>query len=120
MASSKLFLLFFVVVGLSPVIAFGGAEELPIPSKDVCYKVIYDANFNELIKHYNIDYARKISNCTANTYISDFKLFNCKCTKPDDTKICQQIIANRIDFINSDHYAKAVSYHCLKTIGPYK
>ena len=48
MKSSKLFLLVFVMVGLSPVFAYGGAEEPPPPPEDICYKVIYEANFNEL------------------------------------------------------------------------
>lgn len=120
MNSTKLFLLVFIMYGLSPVLAYGGAEDPPPPSEGICYKYIYEANFNELIKHSNIDYAGKISDCTANTYISDFKLFKCECTKPDDAKICQQEIANRTDFINSDHYAMAVSYHCLKIFGPIK
>ena len=106
------------MVGLSPVFAYGGAEEPPPPSEGICYKVIYEANFNEFIKHYPIDYAGKISECIANTYISDISIFKCECTKPEDAKICQQVIANRVNFKNTDHYVMAVSYHCLKIIGP--
>ena len=48
MKSSKLFLLVFVMVGLTPVSVYGGAKESPQPSEVICYKVIYEANFNEL------------------------------------------------------------------------
>ena len=50
MESSKLFLLVSVMVVLTTVLAYAGAEEPPPPSEGICYKVFYEANFNELIK----------------------------------------------------------------------
>ena len=67
MKSSKLFLLVSVMVVLTTVLAYGGAEEPPPPSEGICYKVICEANYNEFIKHYPIDYTRKISDCIAIT-----------------------------------------------------
>ncbi len=69
MGQLRLNLLVIVLVVLTPISVYGGAKESPQPSEGICYKVIFKANFNELIKHYNIDYAGKISDCTANTYI---------------------------------------------------
>ena len=39
MKLSKLFLLFIVMVGMLPVLVYGGAEESPPPSEGICYKV---------------------------------------------------------------------------------
>ena len=50
MGQLRLNLLVIVLVGLSPVLSFGGAEEPPQTSEGICYKVFYEANFNELIK----------------------------------------------------------------------
>ena len=63
MKLSKLFLLFIVMVGMLPVLVYGGAEESPPPSEGICYKVFYEANFNELIKLRPHDYSSKISEC---------------------------------------------------------
>ena len=71
MESSKLFLLVSVMVVLTTVLAYGGAEEPPPPSEGICYKVFYEANFNELIKLRPHDYSSKISSCIASTVISD-------------------------------------------------
>ena len=61
MGKLRLNLLIIVLVGLSPVLSYGGAEEIPQPSEGICYKVLYEANFNELIKLRPHDYSSKIS-----------------------------------------------------------
>ena len=80
---------------LGPVLSFGGAEEPPPPSEGICYKVFYEANFNELIKLRPHDYSSKISSCIASTVISDMKYFKCECKKVEDAKFCQQVVAKK-------------------------
>ena len=48
MKSFKQVLMFVVMVGLMPVLVYGGAEESPPPSEDICYKVFYEANFKAI------------------------------------------------------------------------
>ena len=43
MGQLRLNLLVIVLVGLSPVLSFGVAEEPPPPSEGICYKVFYEA-----------------------------------------------------------------------------
>ena len=95
MGKLRLNLLVIVLVGLSPVLSFGVAEEPPPPSEGICYKVFYEANFNELIKLRPHNYSSKISSCIASTVISDMKYFKCECKKVEDAKFCQQVVANR-------------------------
>ena len=114
MKSSKLFLLFSVMVVLTTVLAYGGAEEPPPPSEGICYKVFYEANFNELIKLRPHDYSSKISSCIASNVISDMKYFKCECKKVEDVKYCQQVVAKKGTFKNVEMYVAAVAYHCEK------
>ena len=114
MGQLRLNLLVIVLVGLSPVLSFGGAEEPPPPSEGICYKVFYEANFNELIKLRPNDYSSKISECIASTVISDMKYFKCECKKVEDAKFCQQVVAKKGTFKNVEMYAAAVAYHCEK------
>ena len=114
MGKLRLNLLVTVLVGLSPVFSYGGAEEPPPPSEGICYKVFYEANFNELIKLRPHDYSRKISSCIASTVISDMKYFKCECKKVEDVKFCQQVVAKKGTFKNVEMYAAAVAYHCEK------
>ena len=114
MKLSKLFLLFIVMVGMLPVLVYGGAEESPPPSEGLCYKVFYEANFNELIKLRPHNYSSKISSCIASTVISDMKYFKCECKKVEDAKFCQQVVAKKGTFKNVEMYAAAVAYHCEK------
>jgi len=93
------------MVVLTTVLAYGGAEEPPPPSEGICYKVFYEANFNELIKLRPHDYSSKISSCIASTVISDMKYFKCE---------CQQVVAKKGTFKNVEMYAAAVAYHCEK------
>ena len=79
MGQLRLNLLVIFLVGLLPVLSFGGAEEPPPPSEGICYKVFYEANFNELIKLRPHDYSSKISEYIASTLISDMKYFKCEC-----------------------------------------
>ena len=95
-------------------LAYGGAEEPPPPSEGICYKVFYEANFNELIKLRPHDYSSKISSCIASTVISDMKYFKCECKKVEDAKFCQQVVAKKGTFKNVEMYAAAVAYHCEK------
>ena len=76
MKLSKLFLLFIVMVGLLPVLVYGGAEESPPQSEGICYKVFYEANFKAIIKLKPFDYTRKYSACIASTVISDISTSN--------------------------------------------
>ena len=114
MKLSKLFLLFIVMVGLLPVLVYGGAEESPPPSEGICYKVFYEANFKAIIKLKPIDYTRKYSACIASTVISDIKHFKCECKKVEDAKVCQKIVAKKGTFDDVKDYAKAVAYFCEK------
>ena len=114
MKLSKLFLLFIVMVGLLPVLVYGGAEESPPPSEGICYKVFYEANFKAIIKLKPIDYTRKYSACIASTVISDIKHFKCECKKVEDAKVCQQVVAKKGTVKNVEMYAAAVAYHCEK------
>ena len=57
MGQLRLNLLVTVLVGLSPVFSYGGAEEPPPPSEGICYKVFYEANFKELINDLNRVYS---------------------------------------------------------------
>ena len=114
MESSKLFLLVSVMVVLTTVLAYGAAEEPPPPSEGICYKVFYEANFNELIKLRPHDYSSKISSCIASTVISDMKYFKCECKKVEDVKFCQQVVAKKGTFDDVVDYAKAVAYFCEK------
>ena len=114
MGQLRLNLLVIVLVGLSPVLSFGGAEEPPPPSEGICYKVFYEANFNELIKLRPHDYSSKISSCIASNVISDMKYFKCECKKVEDVKSCQQVVAKKGTFKNVEMYAAAVAYHCEK------
>ena len=98
MGQLRLNLLVIVLVGLSPVLSYGGAEEIPQPSEGICYKVFYEANFNELIKLRPHDYSSKISECIASTVISDMKYFKCECKKVEDVKSCQQGGGKKGDF----------------------
>ena len=43
MGQLRLNILVIVLVGLSPVLSFGGAEEPPPPGEGICYKVFYEA-----------------------------------------------------------------------------
>ena len=79
MGQSRLNLLLIFLVGLLPVLFYGGVEEIPQPSEGICYKVFYEANFNELIKLRPHDYSSKISEYIASTLISDMKYFKCEC-----------------------------------------
>ena len=114
MGQLRLNLLVIFLVGLLPVLSFGGAEEPPPPSEGICYKVFYEANFNELIKLRPHDYSSKISSCIASTVISDMKYFKCECKKVEDAKFCQQVVAKKGTFKNVEMYAAAVAYHCDK------
>ena len=111
MGQLRLNLLVIVLVGLSPVLSFGGTEEIPQPSEGICYKVFYEANFNELIKLRPHDYSSKISSCIASTVISDMKYFKCECKKVEDVKFCQQVVAKKGTFKNVEMYAAAVAYN---------
>ena len=75
MGQLRLNILVIVLVGLSPVLSFGVAEEPPPPSEGICYKVFYEANFKAIIKLKPFDYTRKYSACIASTVISDIKHF---------------------------------------------
>ena len=77
MGQLRLNLLVIVLVGLSPVLSFGVAEEPPPPSEGICYKIFYEANFNELIQLRPHDYSSKILECIASSVISDMKYFMC-------------------------------------------
>ena len=114
MKSFKQVLMFVVMVGLMPVLVYGGAEESPPPSEDICYKVFYEANFKAIIKLKPIDYTRKYSACIASTVISDIKHFKCECNKVEDAKFCQQAVAEKGTFDDVEDYAKAVAYFCEK------
>ena len=114
MGQLRLNLLIIVLIGLSPVLSFGGAEEIPQPSEGIFYKVFYEANFKELIKLRPQDYSRKISSCIASTVISDMKYFKCECKKVEDAKFCQQVVAKKGTFKNVEMYAAAFAYHCEK------
>ena len=114
MGQLRLNLLVIFLVGLLPVLSFGGAEEPPPPSEGICYKVFYEANFNELIKLRPHDYSSKISSCIASTVISDMKYFKFECKKVEDVKFCQQVVAKKWTFKNVEMYAAAVAYHCEK------
>ena len=50
MGQLRLNLLVIFLIRLSPVLSFEGAEEPPPPGEGICYKVFYEATFNELIK----------------------------------------------------------------------
>ena len=114
MESSKLFLLVSVMVVLTTVLAYGGAEEPPPHSEGICYKVFYEANFKAIIKLKPIDYTRKYSACIASTVISDIEHFKCECKKVEDAKVCQKIVAKKGTFDDVEDYAKAVAYFCEK------
>ena len=114
MGQLRLNLLVIFLVGLLPVLAYGGAEEPPPPGEGICYKVFYEANFKELIKLRPQDYCRKISSCIASNVIFDMKYFKCECKKVEDAKYCQQVVANKGTFKNVEMYAAAVAYHCEK------
>ena len=114
MGQLRLNLLVIVLVGLSPVLSFGVAEEPPPPSEGICYKVFYEANFNKLIKLRPHNYSSKISSCIASTVISDIKHFRCECKKVEDAKFCQQVVAIKGTFKNVEMYVAAVAYHCEK------
>ena len=114
MGQLRLNLLVTVLVGLLPVLSYGGAEEPPPPSEGICYKVFYEANFKELIQLRPHDYSSKISECIASTVISDMKYFKCECKKVEDAKFCQQVVAKKGTFKNVEMYAAAVAYHCEK------
>ena len=83
------------------------------PLKGICYKVFYEANFNELIKLRPHDYSSKISSCIASTVISDMKYFKCECKKVEDAKFCQQVVAIK-GTVKNVEIAAAVAYHCEK------
>ena len=51
MKSSKLFLLVSVMVVMTTVLAYGGAEEPPLPREVICYKVFNEAIFVEFIEN---------------------------------------------------------------------
>ena len=114
MGQLRLNLLVIVLVGLLPVLSFGGAEEPPPPSEGICYKVFYEANFKAIIKLKPIDYTRKYSACIASTVISDIEHFKCECKKVEDAKVCQKIVAKKGTFDDVEDYAKAVAYFCEK------
>ena len=114
MGQLRLNLLVIVLVGLSPVLSFGVAEEPHPPSEGIYYKVFYEANFNELIKLRPHNYSSKISSCIASAVISDIKHFRCECKKVEDAKFCQQVVAIKGTFKNLRMYAAAVAYHCEK------
>ncbi len=59
MGQLRLNLLVIFLVGLLPVLAYGGAEEPPPPGEGICYKVFYEANFKALIKLKPLDHTRK-------------------------------------------------------------
>ena len=75
MGQLRLNLLVIFLVGLLPVLAYGGSEEPPPPGEGICYKVFYEANFKAIIKLKPFDYTRKYSACIASTVISDIKHF---------------------------------------------
>ena len=104
MGKLRLNLLVTVLVGLLPVLSYGGAEEIPQPSEGICYKVFYEANFNKLIKLRPHDYSSKISECIASTVISDMKYFKCECKKVEDAKFCQQVVAKKGTFDDVEDY----------------